>query len=410
MLKLYGGLLLAVVSSLLLFSRIYDISTQQPHLLYPQEEAFLSQLFALADGSMPLSQLPVASLPLNQLAIPDETRALLQQGGTAVLQDKAQAFYFYRQNPAEPSQITIVGPIDYPESPLDRQPVHWQLLPYALLALALLLICWPLYLDIKKLQAFCARVSRVDFGTTASITRLTMLGSIGNTMADMAQKLAFHRNQQRDFINAVSHDFLTPLARMKFTLAMGRSAQGEAITDTFESLDEDLTELEQLIDEFLSHAELTQYRPSEQRQRFSGRQLVADCFAKFQPLVSVTLEIAGEADDIVQDKAGFERIMQNLISNAARYANSRVRVSLNGEKNLLVQVEDDGPGFIAADTDSLLAAFHQGELSAHQLYQGVGLGLSTVALLCRHLSAKVTLGRSQTLGGACVTLEFPSAP
>ncbi|MCL2919386.1 ATP-binding protein [Shewanella litorisediminis] len=86
------------------------------------------------------------------------------------------------------------------------------------------------------------------------------------------------------------------------------------------------------------------------------------------------------------------------------------RVSLNGEKNLLVQVEDDGPGFIAADTDSLLAAFHQGELSAHQLYQGVGLGLSTVALLCRHLSAKVTLGRSQTLGGACVTLEFPSAP
>lgn len=408
MFKLYTALLLAVVSILVLISRLYDAATAESHFLYPQEEAFLELLFSQADPGSDVRGLPLTQAPLAQLALPQDIRSLLLQGKVAVLQDEAQGYYFYKLqtgSEATPSAlVSVVGPIYYP--PPQEPLTHWlwELAAYVLLALALLLLCWPLYRDVKKLQHHCRHISNVNFATKSRLGRSSMLKSIGDTMDQMADKLAFHTAQQRDFLNAVSHDFLTPLARMKFALATIPNTPASA--DTVQGLKSDVTELECLIDEFLSYAELTQYQPQLQLQQFSATDVVQHCFDRIKPLVDVRCAIDADIEQICTDKSCFERIMLNLISNAMRYAKSEVRVSIRQQQGIEITVEDDGPGFNAAEADTLTQAFKQGRLSAQQFYRGSGLGLPTVVLLCNHVGAQFALGKSAVLQGASVRISL----
>ena len=67
----------------------------------------------------------------------------------------------------------------------------------------------------------------------------------------MRQQIQHLLGLQRELTRAVSHDLRTPLARMKFALAM-RAEQG----DDFASLAEDVSEMEQLVGTLLDYAKM----------------------------------------------------------------------------------------------------------------------------------------------------------
>lgn len=403
MLRLYGGLLLAVIATLMLVSRLHGSLMEEEHLIFPQEQAYLDYLFAIAEGAPAEKLLPVAQLPLAQLQLPKDVMGLLHSGGTAVLQDEQHQYYFYRLVQRNPSLTSVVGPVFYPQPQSDTESYIWKVLPYGILAFALLLLLWPLYRDIKKLQNYCWAIGQASEPNAIALQRLTLLTSIGQTLEMMQQRLMLHRRQQRDFLNAVSHDFLTPLARMKFALA---STSKTPPDECHESLQEDIVELECLIDEFLSYAELTRCEPSSLVESFSAHDVFQRSIARLKPLVKVHFYVAGNIDTIRLNRSTFERIVQNLLNNAGRYATEQVRITLEQGARLQLTIEDDGPGFPDESETTLLEAFHQGPAAKESFYKGSGLGLSTVALLCQHLNAELVLSRSQRLGGAAVSICF----
>jgi signal transduction histidine kinase len=117
------------------------------------------------------------------------------------------------------------------------------------------------------------------------------------------------------------------------------------------------------------------------------------------------LEAAGEDAVAAVEAEDLDELLGNLIENAAKFARSRVAVSVASHGGrVLVHVDDDGPGLPEAARE---AVFQVGQ----RLDEGVpghGLGLAIVRDIAAQYGGRVAIGTSP-LGGARLILELPQA-
>lgn len=111
------------------------------------------------------------------------------------------------------------------------------------------------------------------------------------------------------------------------------------------------------------------------------------------------LAFLGERQDL-------QEILGNLMENAGKWSRRRVRVSAgpSGLGQLVVVVEDDGPGLPADRRDEVVKRGARLDEDA----PGSGLGLSIVDDLTRAYGGRLTLGDSD-MGGLKAVLELPAA-
>ncbi|MDH3739318.1 MAG: HAMP domain-containing histidine kinase, partial [Alphaproteobacteria bacterium] len=103
-------------------------------------------------------------------------------------------------------------------------------------------------------------------------------------------------------------------------------------------------------------------------------------------------------------KHDIEAMLSNLVSNAHKFADGRVRVSAQTvDDGLRLTVEDDGPG-ISETLRS--AAFNWGK-RLDEAPPGTGFGLSIVRDIAELYDGTVTLGESADLGGLRVDIDLP---
>jgi CheY-like chemotaxis protein len=105
----------------------------------------------------------------------------------------------------------------------------------------------------------------------------------------------------------------------------------------------------------------------------------------------------------------FDRIAANLIRNAVRHAERRVRVTLDpehhpGAEGVRLRVEDDGSGIDPALRGRLFSPFARGAATGH------GLGLSSTAWLVEQLAGLPPEAHTSPMGGACMDVWFPTRP
>lgn len=116
--------------------------------------------------------------------------------------------------------------------------------------------------------------------------------------------------------------------------------------------------------------------------------------------VNCTHEVS--ADTMLRvPEADLYEVIGNLYDNACKYGAQRIHARL---AHGILHIEDDGPGFDAADTDTLL---HRGT-RADTRTDGKGIGLATVKQFLTAWGGDVTLGRS-SLGGASCVLDLRAA-
>ncbi|WP_199261325.1 ATP-binding protein [Paracoccus binzhouensis] len=109
---------------------------------------------------------------------------------------------------------------------------------------------------------------------------------------------------------------------------------------------------------------------------------------------------AGERQDL-------EEMLGNLVENAVKWADSRIRLSARGEgERLRILIEDDGPGMSAEDHTLALT---RGARLDETGPPGAGLGLAIVADLAALHGGGLALERSD-LGGLRAVLSLPGIP
>ena len=101
------------------------------------------------------------------------------------------------------------------------------------------------------------------------------------------------------------------------------------------------------------------------------------------------------------------RALNNLMTNASRYANSTIKVSLLSEdNNALLIVEDDGPGINPEHREKIFQPFIQLENIQRDISHGHGLGLAIVEQVALWHKGNVVVTKSG-IGGAKFELRWP---
>lgn len=183
----------------------------------------------------------------------------------------------------------------------------------------------------------------------------------------MRERILRQIRQRTEMLAGVSHDLRTPLTRMKLELAM--LGDSPDVRD----LKADVEEMEGMIDSYLAFARGAQ---GEDRVTTDVGLLLAEVVsAARRKGADVKLSTDGDLRACLRQQ-GLKRCMTNLIDNAARYA-SRAEVSAvsrNGE--IVVTVDDDGPGIPIEQRAEVLQPFVRLDASRNEHTGGMGLGLA----------------------------------
>ena len=146
---------------------------------------------------------------------------------------------------------------------------------------------------------------------------------------------------------------------------------------------------------------------------------------EFQPvfLLEVCDQLIGELEDIrgdiLIDARGsrdltvegdpryLHRILQNLVTNALRYAKTRVRMTVTEQDgNLILDVDDDGAGLAEHQRERVFKPFARLDKSRHRASGGYGLGLSIVKRIVDWHGGDVAVSESDW-GGARFRVILP---
>ncbi|WP_264349534.1 sensor histidine kinase [Streptomyces milbemycinicus] len=105
----------------------------------------------------------------------------------------------------------------------------------------------------------------------------------------------------------------------------------------------------------------------------------------------------------------YERLLRNLIDNAARHATHRIQITVrNQDAWVVLTVHDDGPGVPTEDAERIFERFVRLDDARSRDHGGTGLGLAIARDLAHRHKGTLTL-TPRTLG-ACFQLRLPQAP
>jgi PAS domain S-box-containing protein len=186
------------------------------------------------------------------------------------------------------------------------------------------------------------------------------------------------------FLQAVSHDLRTPLASVlgiSLTLQRGRGQLGPADTDDLLGrLTANARKLDRILTGLLDLDRLDRGIVELRRERVDLARLVAGVVseAREELLNSHPVSLELLPVQVVADAAKVERIVENLLANAARHTDPGtpiwVRVT-HGGRGALLCVDDAGPGVPAEQRESIFRPFQRGPGGSYAPGSGVGLAL-----------------------------------
>lgn len=123
----------------------------------------------------------------------------------------------------------------------------------------------------------------------------------------------------------------------------------------------------------------------------------------------ITIDIQGKhrAEPFSHDPKKVGQIIRNLISNALKYRASTIVITVHGDPDLIVTVENDGAGIPVEKQSYIFKRFFQVKDNPEKdIQKGLGFGLSCVKSLVETMRGEISL-TSEEGRGTCFTVRIP---
>ena len=122
--------------------------------------------------------------------------------------------------------------------------------------------------------------------------------------------------------------------------------------------------------------------------------------------VFVRIEGKYSSTPFIHDQKKIQQIIRNLITNALKYRRQHVNISISGDEDLVVIVEDDGSGIPLEKQEYIFKRFLYAKDKPKGDERGLGFGLSCVKTLIDTINGKITLTSGEGKG-TCFTVRIP---
>lgn len=303
--------------------------------------------------------------------------------------------------------IIRLGPIAAPEDSLllDLLPPIFYLSIFVVVGLWLRPLLSDINVISKGAQRFAADYR--DPPTTAIST--TELTPLAQNIDEMAARLSGVLRSQKELIAALSHEMRTPLARIRFALAVIDDKAEEELKQKLRAMNEDVREIDDLVSSMLNYARLDHPDIEMNWQAVPIRNWLDNVINKVPgDLIRIEANTGNTPGLIRMDPRLMELAFSNLIMNAANYAGQDVRCSLTQDgDDYVLTVEDDGNGIPEDEREKVFKAFTRIDDSRNRETGGYGLGLAVVARVAELHGGLARVDASPDLGGARFSVRWP---
>ena len=248
------------------------------------------------------------------------------------------------------------------------------------------------------------------------------IGQLAVTMNGMLDRLEDASRRQREFVADASHELQSPIAALRTQLEVALAADGAAggadgdWADLGPRLLADADQMDRLVRDLLFLASTPDPRPPDQLVDLDD--VVLEEAARLRASTPATGKSTGKATGkatvdtagvsaapVTGDGGDLRRLVRNLLENAARHAESTVRLTL-GEYDgaVLLEVYDDGPGIAPEDRERVFERFTRID-SARRRTDGTGLGLAIARAIAERHRGTLEVGDGPS--GTRMVLRLP---
>lgn len=350
---------------------------------------------------------PLKLLNSNKVALPNNHK-LASDSVLITSQGKEHELHFIKVD----TQVLIAGPIEI--DPRAQLRGLFTLFFYLSLAFVALIWVWPLSRDLKTLKSATKEFGQAKWDTQIELSPRSQVLPLASTFNEMSRQISTLIENQKHLSNAVSHEIRTPLARLKFALALMPqyclpNSDEARRAEFLEEMQQDVKEMENLLQELLTYASLESQQKEIQFEHCDLNVIAEQIIEKLQSDTSAPITLNNNTKDalILGDPLLIERAIQNLITNAQRFAEQSINIDIQLEdKYLSLRVIDDGQGIPIEDQSKIFEPFYRSK-SVQNGNKGHGLGLAIIKRIMEQHKGKVSLTSQQ--GATCFTLYWPIA-
>jgi two-component system sensor histidine kinase MtrB len=254
-------------------------------------------------------------------------------------------------------------------------------------------------------------MSTGDLSRRLVVGRDRDLEPVADSFNDMAASLEARIDRELRFTADVSHELRTPLTAMASAVSLAKRAE---LTGRVEFaigvLDDQVDHLRRLTLELLEISRID-----------AGVAELALDDIDVEDVTRRVMDAAGVDDGIFHSRLGdmrlhrldrtrYERVLANLLENADRYGGGCTSVEVDRQDgDLVVWVDDSGPGVEPAERIAIFGRFHRGNVEQPaDRPKGTGLGLALVEEHARLHGGSAWVTDSPS-GGARFVVRFPGS-
>ena len=289
----------------------------------------------------------------------------------------------------------------------------WLLLPVGLA------VIWGFVLmtsrPIRQIEQAIETMGQGNFAARVEIEGPGDLRRLGYRLDWLREQLRQVEDQKTRFLQQVSHDLKTPLAALREGADLLVDGSVGALTasqqEVAQILQQNSVRLQRQIESLLQFSALQAQASNVAMSLTPLRPLVKKVLAAQQlPLLSKNIEVVLSCPNLIveTDAEKLRVILDNLVSNAVRYAPERSVIRLvlaQLDDALQIDVQDEGPGIAAEERKRIFDRFYHGSANAAQRVKSTGLGLAIVAEFVRALRGTIMVLENQP--GAHFQVKLP---
>jgi len=223
------------------------------------------------------------------------------------------------------------------------------------------------------------------------------------------------------FFNNISHEFRTPLTLMLGPLEELMRQPEEEIKPQYlkgiETTHRNAVRLLKLVNTLLDFSRIESGRQEANFTRVDIAGFTKNLVASFESVIEkaglkFNINIQYIREPVYMDKAMWEKIVFNLLSNAFKYTlEGSITLNLYTEKNrLILQVADTGVGIPESELPKMFERFHRVKGTSGRSYEGTGIGLSLIKELVRLHGGTIEVDSTteKDKAGSTFTVKIPT--
>ncbi|SKC47495.1 ATP-binding protein [Maledivibacter halophilus] len=271
---------------------------------------------------------------------------------------------------------------------------------------------------ILKITETARKIAKGDFSANVQLNLKDEIGTLGDTINNMAKQLGQIEGFRREFIANTSHELKTPISLIR--------AYSELVKDNINEINENTEYLQIIIDEskrlnsmvedilYLSKMESGYYKLD--LEKFSLEEVINNVIDKLSFFASkknieFNFKINEDKISIYGDKQKIHQVIYNIVNNAINHSfdNGQVTIRIIHINNLIrVEIIDNGIGIPKEDLPYIWDRFYKVDKSRKRESSGSGLGMAIVKNILKAHNYSYGI-ESETNKGTKVWFEVPKS-